>query len=69
VHSVLQEKVDRTSDSISGLGLIIDDSDIVKIHCSKSFVESEKDEGIEIALYDAGLAEMKTTETDVKSND
>lgn len=53
VLDVLQDKVDKTDYSAGGLGLIRNDLDIVRIHCSKSFVEKESEEGIKIALYDA----------------
>jgi hypothetical protein len=63
VLDVLQEKVDKTDNSVAGLGLIKDDLDIVRIHCSKSFVQTEDNGGIDITLYDDTLAKTEFTET------
>lgn len=53
VLDALQERIDKREESAAGLGLIVNDYDIIGIHCAKSFVEYEDEEGLRISIYDA----------------
>lgn len=55
----LQVRLDKREGSVEGLGLIQNDKDIMEIHCSKSFVENEDEEGLEMAVYDANEVKVE----------
>jgi Holliday junction resolvase RusA-like endonuclease len=53
VLDVLQENADEHSLTKMGLGLIESDKSIFGICCEKDFVEDAREEGVDIAIYDA----------------